>query len=134
MNLVKFPYGTGIVEYHIPEERLQVILVSKMHHYKAEYNQEELVRRALETPLGTQKLNALTKGKKNIVLIVSDHTRPIPSKVIVPQMLEELRKRNPNADITILISTGCHRTITQEEIENKFDTKIIFFCHLKYFL
>ena len=125
MTLVKFPYGTGIMEYHIPEERFQAELVSMMHHYKAEHSPEELVRRALENPVGTPKLSILAEGKKNVVLIASDHTRPVPSKIIVPQMLAEIRKGNPNADVTILVSTGCHRATTQEELENKFGVEII---------
>jgi nickel-dependent lactate racemase len=35
-------------------------------------------------------------------------------------MLEEIRRGNPDADITILISTGCHRETTKEELEAKF--------------
>ena len=125
MTLVKFPYGTGIMEYRIPEKRFQAELVSMMHHYKAEYSPEELVRRALENPVKTPKLSILAEGKKNIVLITSDHTRPVPSKIIVPRMLAEIRKGNPNADVTILVSTGCHRATTQEELENKFGAEII---------
>ena len=125
MILVKFPYGTGHIEYLFPEERFQAELVSKMHHYKAAHSPEELVRQAFENPVGTPKLSVLAEGKKNIVLIASDHTRPVPSKVIIPQMLAEIRKGNPDADVTILISTGCHRLTTSVELENKFGAEII---------
>lgn len=125
MPLVKFPYGTGFMEYDIPEDRFQAELVSMMHHFKAEYTPEVLVRRALENPVGTPKLSVLAKGKRNVVLIASDHTRPVPSKVIVPQMLAEIRKGNPNAEITIVISTGCHRGTTQEELLSKFGQEIV---------
>jgi nickel-dependent lactate racemase len=40
-------------------------------------------------------------------------------------MLAELRRGNPDADITILISTGCHRETTREELENKFGPEIM---------
>jgi len=125
MPLVKFPYGTGSIDYNIPEERFQAELVSSMHHYQAERSPEELVMQALENPIGTPKLSAMAKGKGNVVLIASDHTRPVPSKVIVPQMLAEIRKGNPDADVTILVSTGCHRATTNEELLNKFGNEII---------
>ena len=125
MSLVKFPYGADILEYNIPDERFQAELVSKLHHYKAEYNPIELVKHALENPVGTPRLSILAEGKKNVVLIASDHTRPVPSKVIVPQMLAEIRDRNPNVKITILIATGCHRLTTEEELSNKFGPEII---------
>ena len=125
MPFVKFPYGTGSIDYNIPDERFQAELVSSMHHYHAECSPEELVRRALENPVGTPKLSVLAKGKRNVVLIASDHTRPVPSRVIVPQMLAEIRKGNPDADITILVSTGCHRVTTTEELANKFGHEIM---------
>ena len=49
----------------------------------------------------------------------------MPSKVIIPQMLSEIRKGNPNADITILIATGCHRGTTKQELLNKFGEEIV---------
>lgn len=125
MALIKFPYGHDVMEYDIPKERFQAELVSKMHHYRAEYRSEELVRQALEHPVGTPKLSVLAKGKKQVVLIASDHTRPVPSKIIVPQMLAEIRQGNPEADITILISTGCHRATMPEELVNKFGAEIM---------
>jgi len=60
-----------------------------------------------------------------VVLITSDHTRPVPSKVIVPLMLEEIRQGNPQAQITILIATGCHRATTREELVAKFGEEIV---------
>lgn len=125
MPVVKFPYGYDNLEYDIPSDRLQAVLVSNMHHYKPELSQEELVRTALEHPIGTPKLSVMAEGKKKVVLIASDHTRPVPSKIIVPQMLAEIRKGSPDADITILISTGCHRETTLAEIEAKFGQDIV---------
>lgn len=122
---VSFPYGKEFLDLDIPEERLQGVIVSNLHSYKTEKTQEELVLEAMANPIGSEKLKDLAKGKKNIVLIASDHTRPVPSKVIVPPMLKEIREGNPDADITILISTGCHRETTKEELINKFGPEIV---------
>jgi nickel-dependent lactate racemase len=40
-------------------------------------------------------------------------------------MLAEIRKGNPEAQITLLISTGCHRPSTREELANKFGPEIV---------
>lgn len=125
MPVVSFPYGKEVLQYTIPGSRFKGELVSQMHHYRAERSQEELVRDALTHPIGTPPLSVMAKGKKRIVLIASDHTRPVPSKIIIPQMLAELRRGNPDADITILISTGCHRETTRKELENKFGPEIM---------
>ncbi|RAZ93824.1 lactate racemization operon protein LarA, partial [Klebsiella oxytoca] len=78
------------------------VLVSEMEGYDPGKTQEQLVREALENPVGTPRLCELAKGKAKIVIIASDHTRPVPSRVIIPLMLEEIRKGNPDADITFL--------------------------------
>ena len=125
MKTLSLPYGKDFLSYDVSDSRFKGELVSQMHHYKAAKSQEELVRDALENPIGTPTLRMMAEGKKKIVLIASDHTRPVPSKVIVPQMLAEIRKGSPDADITILIATGCHRLTTQAELESKFGPEIM---------
>jgi nickel-dependent lactate racemase len=122
---IDFPYGKKTLGLDIPEDRLQGVLVSNLHSFKTEKTQRELVEDALQNPIGTSKLSTLAQGKKNIVLIASDHTRPVPSKAIIPPMLKEIRKGNPNADITILIATGCHRETSKEELVNKFGAEVV---------
>ena len=79
----------------------------------------------MENPVGTSRLCELAKGKKNIVIIASDHTRPVPSRLIIPPMLEEIRSVSPDAKITLLIATGCHRGTTQAELVDKFGKNIV---------
>jgi nickel-dependent lactate racemase len=125
MPVVLFPYGKEKLSYHIPDHRFQGELVSQMFHYRPEKDEETLVRDSLEHPIGTPRLSVMAEGKKKIVLIASDHTRPVPSKIIIPQMLGEIRRGCPDADITILIATGCHRETARGELENKFGAEIL---------
>ena len=122
---LSFPYGRSSLSCDVPEERVQGILVSGIHGYTPDKTPSELVAAALADPIGSPTLSELSKGKKRIVVICSDHTRPVPSKVIIPPMLGEIRKGNPDAEITLLISTGCHRTTTREELEFKFGKEIV---------
>jgi nickel-dependent lactate racemase len=122
---IDFPYGKTTLGIDIPEDRLQGILISNLHSFKTEKSQVELVEEALSNPIGTPRLSDLAKGKDNIVLLASDHTRPVPSKAIVPPMLREIRKGNPNASVTILIATGCHRGIRKDELLQKFGPEIV---------
>ncbi len=125
MKSIQLPYGKGTLTANIPEERYNGSLISKMTEYVPTKGEVELVKEALENPIGTPKLSEMAIGKKNIVIIASDHTRPVPSKIIMPLMLEEIRKGNPDADVTILISTGLHRTTTHEELVHKFGEEIV---------
>ena len=119
---IQFPYGKTHLSYDF--EKVNV-LTSSIEAYDPGKTPEALVAEAMAAPEGGIPLRELAKGKDRIVLIASDHTRPVPSKVIVPPMLREIREGNPNADITILISTGCHRETTKEELIAKFGDEIV---------
>ena len=82
-------------------------------------------RLALDNAIGSPSLEELAKDKKNVVIISSDHTRPVPSHVTMPILLRRLREANPDIDITILIATGFHRATTHEELVQKYGEKIV---------
>lgn len=125
MKKIELPFGKGRIEAQIPEERIQGILISGAHSYHPEYSEKKLVEEAMKHPIGSKRLRDVAKGKKNIVMIASDHTRPVPSKVIMPAMLEEIKEGSPNASITVLIATGFHRPTTREELIYKFGQEIV---------
>lgn len=120
MTTVSIPYSKSHIDVSLPEQRLKGVLESRAHRYKPEACEEELVRRALENPIASSRLCDLAKGCKKIVIITSDHTRPVPTKIISPLLLTEIRSKNPDAEITFLVATGFHRGSTQEELLNKF--------------
>ena len=119
---IQFPYGKTHLSYDFEAVN---VLTSSIEAYDPGKTEQALVVEAMEKPAGNIKLQELAKGKQNIVVIASDHTRPVPSKVIMPLMLAAIREGNPNADITILISTGCHRETTKEELIAKFGEEIV---------
>ena len=88
MTKVVFPYGKDKIEHTFGDE-LAAVLTSSIEEYKAEAGEVELVRAALKNPIGSAPLSELARGKNKIVIIASDHTRPVPSKVIMPEMLAE---------------------------------------------
>ena len=122
---ISIPYGRTRLTADLPEEKVQAVLNSHLEAYVPPMGETELVQAALDAPIGSAKLEELVIGKENIVLIASDHTRPVPSKVLVPPMLSAIRRGNPNANITILIATGCHRGTTKEELVEKFGPEIV---------
>ena len=125
MKEILFPYGKTKLSYSFDDSELKAVLTSSIEEYTPGKTGTELVKEAIEDPVGSPRLCDLARDKQNIVIIASDHTRPVPSKVIMPLMLDEIRKGNPNADITILIATGCHRGTTKDELINKFGSEIV---------
>ena len=125
MKKILFPYGKEEIEYLFDENELVGVLESSINTYEAKASEGELVLEAMKNPTGTKHLCELARGKNNVVIIASDHTRPVPSKFIIPPMLKEIRKGSPNAKITILIATGCHRGTTKDELRSKFGDEIV---------
>lgn len=124
MQKFSLPFGKEKVEFELPDNEVAGVLLSRAHEYKAPKSEEELVHEALENPIGSPRLRDLAKGKKTCTIISSDHTRPVPSHVIMPQLLKELRTGNPDIDITILIATGMHRATTKDELIAKYGREI----------
>lgn len=122
---IPIPYYTSTLNLHVDEENLKAVLTAKMHGFHAEKTQEQLVLDALEHPVGSPRLRELAKDKQKIVIVTSDHTRAVPSKITLPLLLKEIRSGNPQADITILIATGLHRPTTEEEQRRMFGDNIV---------
>ncbi len=120
--LVKIPYGHQTIDYEIARER---VITSNIHLLKSDKDPNEIVKDALSNTIDSPSLSELAKDKKSCTIIISDHTRPVPSKYIIPHFLKELRTANPNIDITLLVATGFHRLTTREELLNKLGEDIV---------
>lgn len=49
---IKLPYGCSNLIVNIPEDRVQAILLSRVHEYRVKESEEEIVKRALDKPIG----------------------------------------------------------------------------------
>ncbi len=125
MQTIRIPYYTSHLDLHVDENNLEAVLLPKMHEYKTEKTEQEIIRDALANPIGSKTLVEIAKGKKRITLVTSDHTRAVPSKITLPILLEEIRKGSPDAEITILIATGLHRATTEAEQRKMFGDVIV---------
>lgn len=125
MSIYKIPYFKEHLTLELPEERVSGVLLSKTEDYNPGLSQEELVRKALANPVSSKKLEELVLGKKHVVIISSDHTRPVPSHITMPILLETIRKANSDIKISILIATGMHRPTTHEELVAKYGEEIV---------
>ena len=105
---ILLPYDKKQIPVEINDQNFVGSLVSKVESYRPGMSPPELVEASLDHPIGSLKLEALVKGKKNIVIISSDHTRPVPSKIITPILLRRIRAAKPDANIKILVATGFH--------------------------
>ena len=121
---IELPYGKGFQETEISNERINGVLEASIEEYQPEDDQLTIVKKAMKNPIDSKKLKELAVGKDKVVILISDQTRPVPSKYILPLMLKEIREGNPDADITLLVATGCHRGTTKEELIGKIGENI----------
>lgn len=74
--------------------------------------------RALSTPLSSPPLSELAKGKSSACVVVSDITRPVPNRLLLPPLLATLERAGiAKSAITILIATGMHRPNLGRELD-----------------
>ena len=119
--MISIPYGRKQLSWEQPCDGL---LTSRVDELKSEKTGRELVEAAMEHPIGAPKLSELAAGKKTCTIIISDHTRPVPSRDILPPMLRQLREGNPEIQVTLLVATGFHRPTTTAELEAKLGQEI----------
>ena len=125
MPELKFPYGREKLNLELPADRLNGTLFSSAHEYETNKSESEIVKEAMANPIASPKLKELAKDKEKIVIISSDHTRPVPSHITMPILLEEIESVNSEAEITILVATGFHRASTEEELRDKYGDRIV---------
>jgi len=122
MQVINIPYAAGTMRAEINEAELLGIYHSALPPAAADPAGE--VERALDAPIGSEKLETLAARAASAVIICSDHTRPVPSKVLIPAMLRRLRRGNPGIEVTLLIATGFHRATTRDELVAKFGEEV----------
>jgi len=78
----------------------------------------EMVMKAVRDPLGTPPLAEClrTRREGDVVIVVSDITRPVPYPSFLRELLDEVGSAGVATDeILILVATGMHRATTPEE-------------------
>jgi nickel-dependent lactate racemase len=87
-------------------------------------DEESEIAHALNDPIGTPTLYEIISQRKGakkdlrVIIIVSDVTRPTPTKKLLPHVLNELRKAEiPDGQITILFALGIHRPLSKLEMK-----------------
>ena len=123
---IRLPYGRKTLQPALPTERVTQVIKSRIESYAPAGDPDSLIEEAMRHPIGSPRLCELAKGKQNVVILASDHTRPVPSRLIIPPMLREIREGAPDAKVTILVATGCHRETSKEELREKFGEEIFF--------
>ena len=111
---LSFGFGTGTQEVSVPEQNL--IGVLHANDVSVSCTGEAEVRRALAAPIGSPRLREIVKPGETVAIITSDITRPMPTHLVMPALLDELYEAGiRKEDITLVFALGSHRKQTEEE-------------------
>jgi nickel-dependent lactate racemase len=121
---VEFNYGTGRLGVEIPEKNLQAVLRRpRMPQIEAPAS---ALREALDSPLAGKPLRELCARGKSACVVVSDVTRPVPNRVILPVLLSYLEEYGLGREnIRILIATGMHRANRGKELDRLVGKEVV---------
>lgn len=111
---LRFGFGTGFQEVEVPEQNL----IGELHANEVPVGLtgEAEVRRALENPIGSPRLKDIVHAGETVAIVTSDVTRPMPTKLVMPALLDELYAGGVRKeDITLVFALGSHRHQTDEE-------------------
>lgn len=111
MGTFKLKYGNRSLECRLPDA--QGLVLDQLPDAGAA---DEMVRRSLNAPIGTEPLSRIVKAGEKVAIVTSDITRYSGSEVYLPILVEELNRLGiPDSDIEIIIALGIHRKQTEAE-------------------
>ena len=98
------------------------------------FNSEEKIRDALANPIDCLPLKTLVQEKlrgnpeAKAVIVISDNTRPVPytgkSGILFPVVDEMMKAGLRPSQIRLLVATGTHRAMEDEEIKSMIDSRV----------
>ena len=127
MKTLRLPYGNEFYELNINKD---FDILQKEELVPITNPRKELMRQ-YDNPISSKPLKELIKDKKDIIIAVSDKTRPIPYKVILNDaLLPYLYEQGfDDKNISFIIANGSHdlnlekdkELILGKDIANKYD-------------
>jgi nickel-dependent lactate racemase len=115
-------FGEGAVEVRLPDR----VRTMETEELPALPDHEDAIWRALSVPIESPPLASLARGKKSACIVISDITRPVPNRVILPPLLKTIEKAGIGREaITILIANGMHRPNLGQELASMVGDEIM---------
>lgn len=120
---IQLPYGKDTLICTVDEKHLLQIVNAE--ESIPPDKPEKMIQQSLEKPYGTNRLSEIAQHGDRIAIVVDDYTRPSPTKLLLPPLLNELKKAGVvDTDVTIIIATGTHTPPSFETIKSIVGDKI----------
>ncbi|HQL89423.1 MAG TPA: nickel-dependent lactate racemase [Syntrophales bacterium] len=107
---LEIPYGDTIESIELADGNIEQVIIPNTVQTADE---AKTLKSAISNPLESPGLEEFLEGRKNILILVNDATRPTPTGAVMGILHPLLRDKN----FKILIATGSHRAPTDEEYD-----------------
>lgn len=119
--IVNIPFGQSKMIATVPN----CIGICEPSYIKPLKSQDAVIHDAVLNPIGTRRLNEIARKNTTAAIIINDLTRPCPTKIMVEEILKELHLGDiKDENITLVVATGNHRALTEQEFEAILGTEI----------
>lgn len=111
---VDLQYGNEEISLVVPDDSV----VYRSTYQRSLKTASELMLESVYNPLDSAQLSDLLRKRKkgDVVIVVSDITRPIPYGEFLPQLIHLIEQNGvKKEEITVLVATGMHRSSTPAE-------------------
>ena len=109
----KIPYGKRSIEFSLPRSGF----LGRVEHPAARGPDiGKLLSAAFAGPLGKVTLESAVRGKRKVLIVVTDATRKACVKEILPRLLRTID--DGARTITIIVATGLHKTHDKKELKD----------------
>ena len=126
---IKAWYGDEEMELAFPE-RWRVHECRMAGHDTPPLRDEQMVE-ALRHPIGTPTIAELARGKKQVVILFDDLTRPAPTWKILPMVLAQIHDAGISDDqIRFVTAYANHAAMSQEDFVKKLGKEVVRRFHI----
>ncbi len=112
---LRIAYGKDGLDVEVPDRNLVKVL--RMTENPVISDPARATRERLKSPAGTPPLSDLARGKKSACIVISDITRPVPNRFIVPPIIETIERSGTKAG-----NKGFEAAVTAIEMANLLKT------------
>jgi lactate racemase len=110
---LRLDFGRTGLQVNVPDKNLAAVLETKRIPEIA--NPDTVLRESLKIPINAPAFETLAKKARTCCIVVSDKTRPVPNKVILPPLLEIADRYK--VQTTILVACGMHTPTEGEALK-----------------
>jgi nickel-dependent lactate racemase len=123
MTEIEFPCGPCLLRARIPSENIAYVL--ERREAESLENEWEAILSSLRAPIASPPLRECVHPSDQVVVLVTDNTRPCPDDRLLPPILAELEARVPRRNITIMVAVGLHPPLSHSDLVQKLGRGIV---------